>query len=277
MKFGWAVFVPLLVAYAGALKWMWDSWWLPDSYYSHGPLMPVVAAVVAYLSRDEWSVVPARFDLRAWWLLGPGLAMHFVGAALTVDSLSAMSLCLSIPGALWLVIGWQRFRALRALPWLTLLAVPMPMFVTGKLAFEMKEVAVTAGLWLANLFGTGAARVGAVISIPEQTETMFVADPCSGLRSLVSMVTLGFCIAFFMGEQKGARRWILLICAPPVAVLSNIVRIATICFIARHWDVATATSAGHDILNVLVWAVALAILIGLDVLLSKWLVREVAE
>ena len=41
-----AFFLPLVVAYAVTLRWVYDSWMLPESYYSHGPLLALVVAVV---------------------------------------------------------------------------------------------------------------------------------------------------------------------------------------------------------------------------------------
>ena len=268
MSFPLGFFLGLLVAYATALWWIWESWNLPESNYAHGPLMPFLAAFMIWAWRDRWGSCALRFDLRGWWLLLPGLFLHLCGAALTIDSLSAASLCLSLPGVVLLALGRERFRVLSPILLLTLFTIPLPMFLTGAIAFEMKEVATSSGLALAHAFGSGALRDGANISIPGQTEQLYVAAACSGLRSLVSLTTLGYCIAFFMGEQRGARRWILLILAVPVAVISNVLRIATICGVAEIWGVGFATSTGHDLLNAALWIVDLAILLGIDAWLA---------
>ena len=48
-----AVFLPLLLAYATALGWCWDLWWLDDGYFAHGPLVPIVMVLVVVLRRDH--------------------------------------------------------------------------------------------------------------------------------------------------------------------------------------------------------------------------------
>jgi len=266
---GISFFLPVCIAYGMALWWIWESWNLPESYYAHGPLMPFVAAFMIWSWRDRWSQQNSETDLRGWWLLGPGLFMHLCGAALTIDSISAASLCLSLPGVTLLALGRARFRILAPVLFLPLFAVPLPMFLTGAIAFEMKEIATDSGLALARAFGSGALRSGANISIPGQTGQLYVAAACSGLRSLVSLVTLGYCIAFFMGNQAGLRRWILLALAVPVAVISNILRIAAICGVAEIWSIEAATGVVHDILNAGVWLVDLVILLGIDAWLSR--------
>jgi exosortase len=269
-----AVFLPLLVGYATVFRWVWDSWVMPESYYSHGPIVLVAAVVLVWVRRADWHAAPARPDGTGWLLLAPGLCIHACGAALTIDSLSAASLCLSIPGAVLLGLGRARWRALLPILWLPVFAVPMPMFVTGTLAFELKEFAIGAGLELARLGGVDAVRVGAEIAVGAEAQRLQVADPCSGLRSLVSLTTLGYCIAFFLGPQRGARRWILLGAAVPIAILSNVVRIAVICWMASEWGTGFATGTGHDILGYAVWGFDLAVLLLIDLWLSRRMRRR---
>ncbi len=263
------IFLPLMIAYGGALVWIWDSWMLPDSYYSHGPLVVALVALLVWAWRRRWGALQMEADGRGWYLLLPALCLHLIGAALTIDSLSAASLVLAVPGAVLLACGPARWRVLAPVLGLTLFAIPLPMFVTGALAFELKEVAISAGLRLSELIGVAAERHGAEISVPGREMTLQVADPCSGLRSLVSLATLGYCIAFFMGEQRGARRWLLLALAFPVAVLTNIVRIAGICWMARTWGVPFATGVGHNVISYLAWFIDLGILLAFDFVLSR--------
>ncbi|MEZ5965811.1 MAG: exosortase/archaeosortase family protein [Planctomycetota bacterium] len=258
------VFLPLVVAYAVTLQWVWDLWFLPDSYYSHGPLLPLLAAFVVWRWRARWRAVPARFDLRGWWLLGPGLLGHAVGAALTVDSLSAATLVLAVPGAVWLAVGSARARVLWPVLALTAFAVPMPLFASGRIAFELKELAVTLGLGLANALGLAGTRSGANLFVPGQSQPLVVEDPCGGLRSLLALTTLGFCFAFLLPGERGWRRLWLLVASVPLALVLNVLRIAFLCFAAKWWGVPAASTSVHDVANTCTWGVALLALVGLD-------------
>lgn len=263
------VFLPLAIAYVPALRWIAESWSFRDGYYSHGPLVVALAVFLVLARRPVWRAEPARVDPRGWWLLGPALAMHVAGAALMIDSLSAASLVLALPGALLLAVGPARWRTLLAVTGLAVFCIPMPLVVTGRIAFELKEVAVAAGLEIARLFGSGAERHGAQIAIPGQEQTLYVAAACSGLRSLVALTTLGYCIAFFTGPQRGMRRWILLLAAVPVAIASNVLRIAAICGLAESHGVPFASGTGHDIASVGAWMVALGSLLAVDHVLTR--------
>ncbi len=276
MRFGadavrtWSlVFVPLALAYAMPLRWCWQLWEMPESYFAHGILVLPVMAFVIWRQRARWSRVPAQADLRGWLLLGPALLVHLVGAALNIDSVSAASLVLAAPGAAWLALGRSRLAGMWPALWLPAFAVPLPIYVTDRIAFELKEVAVQGGVFLAQVFGLAVERQGASIFVPGQSLPLDVADPCGGLRSLLAMVMLTYCIAFFMGPKGWPRRLLLLAAAAPVAVFVNLVRIACICWAAHWYGVEFGAGLGHDLLNGFAWLLDLGIVMALDAALVR--------
>jgi len=268
VKLGLAVFLPLAIAYGDTLKWIWDRWMLTDSYYAHGPLLPLLAAWVIYRRHRQIVDLPGRVDLRGWWLLGSGLLLRLLGAAVTVDSLSAASLTLSLCGAVWVGLGNTRLRALLPVLLLLPLCTPPPMDFTNRIAVELKEVAITAALALGNGLGLGAVRDGANVLVPGQGQALRVADACGGLRSLLALVTLGYVLAFFFGSSAPRRRLLLLVATVPVALGANIVRIAGLCFLAKTSGVDYAGQGGilggHTLMNAAEWVVDVAVLLGLD-------------
>ncbi len=264
-----AIFLPLCIAYAGTFGWIYESWNFGDAYYAHGPLVLAFGAAVVLHWRSRWGAQESQWDPRGWFLLGPGLFLHLCGAALMIDSLSGLSLVLSVPGAVWLALGPARLRVLAPVLGLLPFIIPLPLTVQGTLAFELKEFAIRAGLGIANALGAGAVRAGSEIHFPGLDGSLVVADPCSGLRSLVALVTMGYCVAFFLGRRHGLRPWLLLAAAGPIAVLTNVLRIATICWLARRTGVEFASGRGHDIASILVWVVDLGMLLALDGWLSR--------
>jgi exosortase len=268
-----AVFLPLLVAYAPTLLWCMDRWNAPTQYFEHCWLVPFVAAFVVYRRRRQWRLVPAQRDLRGLWLLVPGLVLHATGALLTIDSWSAASLCLSVPGAAWLALGRPRLRGLWPVVWLVLFVVPLPIYVEGRLAFVLKEWAVDGGTWLGNLLSADVVRQGDLLRPRGSDQALYVADACGGLRSLLAMTTLAYCLAFFVGRPRWPRRLTLLLAAAPLAVTANVVRIAVLCLLARWFGVPFAEGTGHTLANVAEWLSLLAALLLLD----AWLGRRLGE
>ena len=60
MRLALTVFLPLVVAYGDTMKWIWDRWMWQDSYYSHGPILPLDAGVLALTQGGECPRVGAR-------------------------------------------------------------------------------------------------------------------------------------------------------------------------------------------------------------------------
>ncbi|MCA8949152.1 MAG: EpsI family protein [Planctomycetes bacterium] len=265
-----AIALPLLVAYAATLWWVVERWNAPTRYYEHGWLLPFLAAFLIWRRRAEWRAVPAVADRRALWLVVPALLLHLAGALLTIDSLSATSLVLVVPGAAWLAFGRARLAGLWPVLMLVLFAVPPPLYLEGKIGMLLKELAVTGGAGVANLLGAEVTRAGADLAVAGQPRSLYVAEACGGLRSLLAMVTLGYCIAFFRGGRSSMRRLVLLLFTVPLAVSANIVRIASLCLMARHFGVDFAEGTGHTLANIAEWVADVAALLVLDALLTRW-------
>ncbi|MFK7742807.1 MAG: exosortase/archaeosortase family protein [Planctomycetota bacterium] len=266
------IFLPLLIAYTTAIGWCIDRWNAPTQYFAHCWLVPFVGAAVVWWRRSDWRKRPRATDLRGLLLLVPGLLLHLVGALLMIDSWSAASIVLTLPGAAWLALGSQRLRGLWPVLALVLFCVPLPLYVEGRLAFLLKEVAVTGGSFLANLFGAEVVRQGDRLQPVGIDGSLFVADACSGLRSLMAMATLAYCLAFFTGPASWLRRLVLLLVAAPMAIAANVCRIASLCLLARYVDVPFAEGTGHSIANAVEWLTLLALLMGFDGLLARRLV-----
>jgi exosortase len=267
------IFLPLLVAYSTALQWCIDRWNAPTQYFEHCWLVPWIAAAAIWARRRSWSVQVANPDGRAWWMLGAALLLHLYGAALMIDSASAASMILAVPGAAWLAFGKARLRGLWPMLWLVLFAVPTPIYVEGRLAFVLKEFAVHAGAILANWLGADVVRAGSHLQVQGTGQALFVADACGGLRSLLAMVTLGYCLAFLVGIPRLSRRVPLLLATVPIAISANVVRIAVLCLQSRWFGVPFAESTGHTVANIAEWIADLGVLLMMDALLTRRIER----
>lgn len=263
------VFLPLVVAYATALRWCVERWGAPTQYFEHCYLVPLVMALVLWWRRAEWRRRPAAPDAGGLWLLVPALVLHLAAALLTIDSMSAASLVLAVPGAAWLALGRARLRGQWPVLWFTAFAVPLPIYVEGRLAFELKELAIQGGLWLGNCLGADFVRTASDLRPRGGAEGLHVADACGGLRSLLALVTLGYCVAFFLGSGQWLRRLVLLLLAGPLAMAANLLRIAGLCVVARHFGLSFAQGLGHDLLNAAEWLFAVGVLLLVDFAVSR--------
>jgi EpsI family protein len=165
------------------------------------------------------------------------------------------SFVLLLFGLALVVLGGRAMRVL----WFPLaylvFMLPMPPYLMNVVSFRLKLFAARAGSAIAAKMGIPLARSGMTIHIP--TGSLRIADPCSGLRSLIALVALGALFAYFT-RAKTWKRIVLLLAAVPLAVIANTVRIAVLCAVANVWGIDTALGFFHDFSGFLLFFIAFA-------------------
>jgi exosortase D (VPLPA-CTERM-specific) len=271
--------------YATVLAKLGLDWW-SDENYSHGLLVPFVIAFIVWQLFDD---IKVQIDPSTW--LGAAaviLAMLMLvagtlGAELFIQRIS---LILILVGIVIYFLG-TRVLTLIAVPFaLLLLAIPIPQIVFNRIAFPLQIWASQMAVWGIRLFDVPTLRKGNVIDIlpkgSTQTISLEVVEACSGIRSLMTLVTLALILGYFTrrGDVSGfanlskrdlLRAVILMISAIPIAVLTNAGRVTGTGVMTYSYGKQAIDGAWHDASGWIVYVVALAILIGLNFLLRKLL------
>ena len=106
------------------------------------------------------------------------------------------------------------------------------------------------------LVGIPAVREGNIILLP--TARLEVAEACSGIRSLFSLITLTV-IYGYLTEKKVSLRVLLVFLAVPISVLANALRIAVTGVVVEYWGIEGAQGTLHLFAGWLIFAGSLAI------------------
>ncbi len=257
----------LFLAFSPTLVWIVQAWLEPDSYFAHGPLLVLVCLWFLWERRRELARSPIQRSRTGLVLLVGFLFVHLCAQALQVDSISG---AVFVPALFAWFLAMRGTAPLRtaAAPLGTLFfAIPLPLFVTGRLAYGLKHLATAGSVGLGNLFGMGLTQEGAKIRIPDLADPMLVGDACSGLRSLVALTALGYVFAAFLSRRGIKGKVILVLLAVPVALAANFTRVTVLAAIARHKGLAFATGTAHDVSGYLIYLWAIVLLMLLD----RWL------
>jgi EpsI family protein len=209
-----------------------SAYWAANETYSFGFLVPVITAYLLWLRRDRLRQVPWSPSLVAGGLaLGAGLFTLVLGRLSSINLLEEVSLPISIYGLVLLVFGWRLTQSM-TFPLLYLLAmIPFWEFLTGRLHLPFQLYSAAMGVEALRLFGIPVLRDGVFIELPNIT--LEVAQLCSGVNNLVAVLCLGVPLTHFY--VKGwLKRGFILSMAVLIALLSNGVRVATVCFFAYY-------------------------------------------
>ena len=265
-----AVAALVVLVYHETLVVLWRTW-ATNPNYSHGYLIPPVVAFLLWRDRRRYLTARGRGSLFGLVLIGLALLGHIVSIRAGVFMTQGYSLVLLLFG---LSVFFHGGRATRTV-WFPLgylvLMLPMPPYMMNVIAFRLKVFAARAGSGIAVRLGIPLARSGMTIHIP--AGSLRIADPCSGLRSLIALVALGALFAY-LTRGKTWKRVVLFASAVPLAVLANVVRIAVLCVVANIWGIDAALGFFHDFSGLLLFMIAFVGLVTVRKLLRFETERE---
>jgi exosortase len=99
--------------------------------------------------------------------------------------------------------------------------------------------------------------------------TLEVAEACSGIRSLVSLFTLGIVFGYFVDR----RTWVRVVIAAsaiPVAILANGLRVASAGVAAHNFGTAGAEGLFHEFSGWVVFVLAFTMMFGFQRVLQRF-------
>lgn len=258
--------IPLLIAaYYRVVPDMVDQW-MNDENYSHGFLVPLIAGYFLYLRRDELRHAPVIPWNRGLVVLVWGIMQLILGWLGTEYFTMRSSLVVVMAGLILFLFGTTLFR-LMALPLLYLLfMVPIPYIIYDAVAFPLKLFVTKVSVATLKITGITVLREGNIIMFP--ATTLEVADACSGIRSLISLLALSVALAFFLRIAPW-KRWLLICAAVPIAIVTNATRVIVTGFLAQYWGARAAEGFFHEFAGLAVFAVAMVLLVSLGAILVR--------
>jgi exosortase len=245
--------------------------WIQNPNYSHGFFVPVFSAWVVWRERRRFAQAPAQPSNPGLLVILGALSILILGVFGAELFFSRTSLLFLIAGLLIYFRGWKSFRV-ALFPWAVLfLMIPLPAIIFNQIALPLQFEASKLATGLLGMLGVPVLREGNIIHLP--AINLDVVEACSGIRSLVSLITLS---AFYgyLCEPRVWRRVLLVIAAVPIAVFANSVRIMGSGLLGQYWSPDKAEGFFHMFSGVLIFAVSIITMIALHQLLS-WHSRPV--
>jgi exosortase len=286
-----AIALAILFTYAAVLVKLSRDWWF-DENYSHGLLIPFIIGYILWLQRDKFATEPARPSV----LLG-GLAVAFALFALWTGVAGAelftqrMSLVLLIAGTV-VYFGGVGFLRLILVPLgLLILAIPIPAIIFNKIAFPLQLFASRCAVWSMGVIGIPVLRQGNVIELKPlnsfDTKKLEVVEACSGIRSLMTLMTLAVVFAYFThprsDDSNGPRGrfgflrsygfWrstILILSAVPIAILTNASRVSGTGILSHYYGTQVADGFFHTFSGWAIYIVAFLLLFAVGWVLDRF-------
>jgi len=269
---GWPVAIGLAALYLPTYFDLARGLWTREEYF-HGPIVLAVALWLGWSLRvrlAKLTAVPsAPLGAAA---LAFGLAIYVVGRS---QDILIFEIGSQIPVFASLLLFFLGPPAVRVM-WFPLLylgfMLPLPGFLVDALTGPMKQGVSAVAENLLYYVGYPIARNGVVLSIGQYQ--LLVADACSGLNSLFSILAMGLLYVYLMNRRNAVHNGLLILSLVPIALLANLVRVLVLVLVTFHFGDEAGQGFIHGFSGIFLFVVGLLALFGLDALAGRFLAER---
>ncbi|HEX3703044.1 MAG TPA: exosortase A [Vicinamibacterales bacterium] len=255
-----AVGVGFLILYRHVLTKLASDWWT-DGNYSHGFFIIPIAGYLAWERRERFAAAvqkPSAFGLIV--ILGSILVLAggILGSELFLTRISILGTAV---GMVLFFFGWARLRILAFPLAFLFLMIPLPAIIFNQIAFPLQLLASKFGETTLGAVDIPVLREGNVLILANTT--LEVAEACSGIRSLISLLTLGIVFGYFADSRSWVRT-VIALSSVPVAIVANGARVAGTGIAAHYIGPAAAEGFFHEFSGWIVFIAAFAMMLAIQ-------------
>lgn len=245
--------VLLLITYLPAFEWMLKRWTEQESYYGHGFLIPIVSIFIIWQRRNILSSIKFVSNGKGIFIIAIALFVNIICAVLKIYFISGITFVFALYGLILFFFGKEAVRNLIFPVFFLLAMIPIPTVLIAELTVRLKLFAAQAAVFALNHIGFRSILDGSTIKMP--SSVLEVAAPCSGLRSLISLLTLGLLFSYAL-KASYLKKGLLLFSAVPIALATNILRIILLSVVNDLYGEKVSMGFFHDFSGFLVFGFA---------------------
>jgi exosortase len=263
----WTIVALLILAWVPGLLALSEVWGSLE-YASHGFLVPFVALWAATAHREKLARLEAQ-PMRGGLLLVAGLAPVYVATVIfgnatligVVAVMTVVAVVLALRGFEWVKVlrfplGYLVFMIPLPIGWVTPVIVKLQLWVSSAAVLLLQE-------WGISIF-----REGNVLTLPGDV-SLFVAEACSGITSLITLIPIGIFIAYFT-DSVTWRRVAIVLSVIPIALAGNLIRVILTVLMSMEVSVDFATEGPlHEWAGVLTYVIGCLALLAVGSLLRR--------
>ena len=245
-------------------KLVYDWINLPD--FSHGFLIPIISFYFVYAKRKQLANVSVSGQWMGLGLMVSGILLNLIGNLANEYFTTRFSFLVVIGGVILFILGKDFYKILQFPLIFLVFMIPIPSILMDQVSFPMQLFASKVAAKSLDMIGIPVLREGNIIQLANTS--LEVAEACSGIRSLMSLLTISVLLAYF-GQSRFPKRVLLVVSAFPVAIVANAARVTGTGVLAYYYGNAAAEGFFHGFSSWIIFVVGLICLYVIGTVLSK--------
>ena len=253
-------------AYYPAWKGLVSAWYGSEDY-SHGFFIIPLCVMFGWQKRHLLATLEVRPSRLGLVLVVLASLLYLLGWLGEITTLAAFSMIPALAGVILYLWGSAILKELLFPLFCMLFMIPVPaqMYATATIPLQLWVSQLSAGL--AGFLSIPIYREGNVLCLPQRT--LEVVQACSGLRSMMALVTLSVVFGYF-SLYSNVLRAILFASAVPASIIVNVIRVLVLILCEYYFSIDLGSGTPHTVFGVALFALAVAMVALIRGVLSTW-------
>jgi exosortase len=254
----WPAFILCLLVflYAPVLRGLAVQW-ARDADYSYGFFVPVFSGYVVWRLRGELAANRSKPSNFGFVVMTGAFCLLFLGTLGAELFTIRLSMLVLLTGIVLYLAGWQVLRVVSFPLGFLAFMIPLPAIIYNQITFPLQLLASRlASSWL-ELVGVPVLRNGNVLVL--SSYSLEVVEACSGVRSLMTLVSLAVAYGY-LAESRVWVRCALALLMVPTAIFTNATRVTIAGILAHRFGPETSEGFIHAFSGWLMFLSALVLL-----------------
>jgi exosortase len=250
---------------AGAGVWLYTPvagdlvrQWIDDPAASHGLLLAAAAVFVALRRSRDLRNEPLLPAVSGAAIVGVAMAIYLLGTLMGEVFIQRTSLPVALAGVVLALAGRGALQRLTPALVLLALSIPLPSVIVTRLTLPLQLVASGVAADVLHASQIHVIQQGNLLVLDHIT--LEVAEACSGLRSVLALLSVAaVCAAVFpIGRWRSL---LIFITVLPVAILGNGLRVAATGVLASWFGAVAARGTIHELTGFVAFVAMCAVML----------------
>ena len=258
-----------VVAYYPALSGIVRKWYISDDYTHAFFTVPIIIYMI-WMKRNLLIYGKGQ-PVFGLLLVVVSVFVYLVSLQLQIPTITFIVTVLTVISCLIYFAGFRVLKEMAIPILLFFLVIPIPNQLLSMVTATLQLKVSHASEIIIQMFNVPLFREGNVLHIPDRT--FQVVEACSGIRSLISLMTLSLILGYFT-LKKSWSALALFMFSIPIAIFVNIVRVVCLVLAYYFFQVDLTSGLKHTVLGIVLFGIGLGLLFSFQRILELWEIKK---